>query len=189
MDASGWTTICLPYEAKPTEGVRLYQIAGRLASTGEICLEEAESIEAGKPCVVYSDHEMAVILESGNKVEKRVNGANGLMGLFVTSATAPKNSLILNNGAWVLQDSDNRDDRAKLSDFSAYVKSVDNIPAVESWAGVKLPMATLTGLDRVAAEEGISGSSFTIDGRRVANPSFPGIYIKVINGKAKKICR
>lgn len=152
-------------------------------------MEEIDAIEAGKPCVIYSDHEEAVILESGVKVEKRIAGENGLLGLFITSATAPKNSIVLNNGVWVLQDSDNRDDRAKMSDFSAYIKSVDNIPTVESWNGVKLPMATLTGIDRVSAEEGISGSSFTIDGRRVANPSFPGIYIKVINGKAKKICR
>ena len=188
VDDSGWSTICLPYDAKPTEGVKLYQIAGRLA-TGAICLEEIDCIEAGKPCVIYSDHEEAVILESGAKVDKRVNGENGLLGLFVTSATAPKNSVVLRNGAWVVQDSDNREDRAKMSDFSAYIKSIDNVPTIESWDGVMLPIASLTGIDRVSSEGAISGSLFTIDGRRVATTSFPGIYIKVINGKAKKICR
>ena len=188
VDDSGWSTICLPYDAKPTEGVKLYQIAGRLA-TGAICLEEIYGIEAGKPCVIYSDHEEAVILESGAKVDKRVNGENGLLGLFITSATAPKNSVVLRNGAWVVQDSDNREDRAKMSDFSAYIKSIDNVPTIESWDGVMLPMTSLTGIDRVSSEGAISGSLFTVDGRRVATPSFPGIYIKVINGNAKKICR
>ena len=90
-DGSGWFTLCLPYDAAPSRGVRFYQIAGITRDKSQICLEEIAGTPAGVPCVVYSDHADVVIYETGEKVARRTPGPNGLNGLFITSATTPEN--------------------------------------------------------------------------------------------------
>lgn len=188
-DGSGWFTLCLPYDAAPSRGVRFYQIAGITQDKSQICLEEIAGTPAGVPCVVYSDHADVVIYETGEKVARRTPGPNGLNGLFITSATTPENGLVLQNGEWVVQNSPNRDERAAIGNYSAYIKSLDNISELAAWSGVTLPVGMLVSSISNAKADGATPAYYSLDGVRYKDEPKSGVYLKVINGKAIKVVR
>lgn len=188
-DASGWSTLCLPYDATPSKGVRFYQIAGVTADKSQICLEEINGSAAGVPCVVYSDHSDVVIYETGEKVTKRTVGPNGLNGLFITSATTPENGLVLKDGKWVIQNSPNRDERAKIGDYSAYIKNIDNMTVLQDWTGVTLPVSSLlSSVNRIDADAG-KPEFYSLDGIRYEKEPESGVYVRVVDGKAVKVMK
>lgn len=188
-NASGWSTICLPYKATPSEGVTFYQIAGILPDMSAICLEEIAECEAGVPCVVYSDHKDVVIYESGEKTTKRTAGPNGLNGLFVTSSVLPQNSIALVNGRWVIQDSSDRNERVQMSNFSAYIKKMDDIQMVENWSGVTLPLCTLTNIGTSVIDEDDDAKYYSVSGIRTSDSHSSGVVIKKTKGKTRKIVK
>lgn len=186
-DASGWFTVCLPYNATPSEGVRFYQIAGITADNQNVCLEEISESPAGVPCVVHSDNPVAVIYETGEKVTKRTAGPNGLNGLFITSATTPENGLVLQNGRWVIQNSSNRDERAKIGDFSAYIRNIGSMTVLQDWAGQKIPVTSLvSSVGRIEADAS-KPAFYSLDGKRYDDEPQTGVYLKVTDGKAVKV--
>ena len=190
VDEGGWTTICLPYDAKPSEGTRFFRVAGITANNTKICLDEIDECEAGVPCVMYSDHADAIVYESGDKVTKRTPGLNGLTGQFLTTATAPQNGLIIENGAWVIQNSSDRNERAKLRHYSAYIKSIDNIEVLDEWAGMTMPVRYLvTSVSGISSDTENAVEYYTIDGKKLNAAPASGTYIRVSGGKSEKIIR
>lgn len=187
VNGSGWFTVCLPYDAKPSAGVKFYQVAGVTADGTRVCLEEISGSPAGVPCVAYSEHPDAVIFETGEKVDKRLPGANGLSGLFITSATTPENGVVLQDGEWVIQNSSNRDERAKIGNFSAYIKSIDNMAVLQDWAGVTLPIRQLvTSVKRISQADG-EASFYSLGGVKYKGEPKSGVYLRVAGGKSVKI--
>ena len=151
---------------------------------------EIDECEAGVPCVMYSDHADAIVYESGDKVTKRTPGLNGLTGQFLTTATAPQNGLIIENGAWVIQNSSDRNERAKLRHYSAYIKSIDNIEVLDEWAGMTMPVRYLvTSVSGISSDKENAVEYYTIDGKKLNAAPASGTYIRVSGGKSEKIIR
>ena len=186
VDASGWGTLCLPYAARPTQGVKFYQIAGITADNLNICLEEISEAAAGTPCIIHSETADVVIQESGDAVTSAKRGEANLYGVFKTSATAGKNYLVLRNGCWVIQDSGTRDERAQLSDYSAYLRNTDSMSILDSWSGVSLPVTTLSGIESVEADNA-TAEYYTLDGKRVSSVRNTGVYLQKKGGKMHKV--
>lgn len=189
VDAAGWSTICLPYNAQPTAGVKFYRVAGMSADTTRIYLEEISESAAGVPCVIYSDHADVVIRESGELTTRTTLGDNNLRGMFMTSATAPQNCLTLSNGAWVVQDDPDRTKRPYLGDYQAFLTRLTGITVLASWNGPSLPIAVATGIGAVSTTESGQQEYYTLDGRKVSTPDGQGVYIRVKDGKATKMVR
>lgn len=189
VDASGWSTLCLPYKAQPTQGVRFYRIAGLTADSSRVCLEPIAETEAGVPCVVHSDHPDVVITESGQAVTRPGTGDNNLRGMLKTTARAPQHSLTLVNGIWVDQDNADRNKRPYLADFQAFITKLDGMTVLEGWTGESLPITTATGVRGITTTADGAETYFTLDGRRVSDVSHLGVYIRVKDGKAVKVVR
>ena len=187
VDTSGWGTICLPFDAKPTPGVNFYRIAGTNAEGTMIYIEEINETAAGVPCIIHSETDIAVIQESGDEVVRAYYGDNNLRGMFITAARAPKDSYTLENGVWVKQDSDDRNDRPYLVNFAAFINKIDQVEVLGSWDGLTMPTTIASGIHRVAAPKSSAVQYYTIDGRRVGNVKSPGIYIRVQDGKPTKV--
>lgn len=188
-DASGWTTICLPYMAKPTPGVKFYQIAGKSADGSQIYLEEIYETAAGVPCIVHTDKERFVIQETGEAVTSTSYGANSLRGMLQTSARAPQYSVLLVNGVWVEQLESDRNKRPYLNDYQAFINRMSNVSVLQNWAGLSLPVTTSTGIHSMEAGNSSDVQYYTPDGRKVDSPNTPGLYIRVQAGKAVKIMK
>lgn len=185
-----WTTICLPYDAKPSDGCKLYRIAGITANNTLMCLEEIDECEAGVPCVLYSEHPEAMVYESGEKVSKRTAGPNGLTGLFLTTSAAPENGLVIEDGAWVIQNSSDRNDRAKFRNYSAYIKTIDNITPLDEWSGVTMPVRYLvTSVKGIDKDADNAVEYYSVEGKRLNAEPASGTYIKVSGGKSVKMIK
>lgn len=188
VDASGWGTVCLPFAAKPTPGVKFYQVAGINAAQTKLYLEEVSEVSAGVPVIIYSDKPEVVIRESGDEASKPSSDyLNSLRGFFITSARVPATSLALQNGVWVKPNSGTR---PYIGNFRAVVYKPSDVQVLDSWAGPSMPVTTATGihsLDADAAAAGTAPEYYTLDGRRVDHPAAAGVYIRVHNGKATKV--
>lgn len=187
VDASGWGTICLPYDAKPTPGVKFYRIAGTNAEGSMVYIEEISQTAAGVPCIIHSETSTAIIQESGEEVSRASYGDNNLRGMFITAARAPKDCYTLENGVWVKQDSDDRNSRPNLHNFTGFINRMNRVEVLDSWSGLSMPTAIASGIRNVAAPKSTAVQYYTIDGRKVGDVRSPGIYIRVQDGKATKV--
>lgn len=188
VDASGWGTVCLPFTAKPTPGVKFYQVAGINAAQTELYLEEVSEVSAGVPAIIYSEKPQVVIRESGDEVSKPSGSyLNSLRGFFITGARVPTTSLALQNGVWVKPDSGTR---PYIGNFHAVIYKLSDVQVLESWDGLSMPVTTATGIRSVESDDAAEAAApeyYTLDGRRVEQPTAAGIYIRVQNGKATKV--
>lgn len=188
VDASGWGTVCLPFVAKPTAGVKFYQVAGINAEQTELYLEEVSEVGAGVPAIIRSDKAEVIIRESGAEASSPNSSyLNSLRGFFVTSARVPATALALQNGVWVKPDSGTR---PYIGSFHAIVYKPADVAVLDSWDGVTMPVTTATGIRTVSASASEATAApvfYTLDGRRVDSPTRPGIYVRVQQGKATKV--
>lgn len=192
VDASGWGAICLPYAMKPAQGVRLYALAGLTADYTQLCLEEvAEAdIEAGCPYLFFTTEPAAFFYGRGEKVSK-AQTVNALRGNFATTARVPVGSYALQGGVWTRVVAGTRPD---MADFSAIIRSVTDLPVMESWVGATVPITgaadeIAAGIRPVVAEDGdttVPDGYYTVDGRRVEAPVSGVVYIRVQDGKVQK---
>ncbi|MBM6992486.1 MAG: hypothetical protein I3J02_04385 [Prevotella sp.] len=189
VGASGWSTICLPYVAKPTPGVKFYRVAGMSTDSTRIYIEEISESAAGVPCIIYSDHPDVIVLESGTAVTRTTLGANNLRGMFITSATVPQYCLTLVDGVWVNQDNPDRALRPYLQSFQAFINRLTGVSVLASWSGLSMPITTATGIVAVSTSKTSTEEYYTLDGRKVNSTDGLGVYIRVKDGKATKVVK
>ena len=138
-----WGTVCLPYAVKPGPGVQLYEVAGVLTEDEQqyICLQPIDEQQAGVPLVYYSDRATANFFESGDALTSPIDGSNGLRGIFndFTISRRAVGAIVLVNGTFYQLGSD--EVPYELSKYYAYINKLANVSTLESWDGVKLPLA------------------------------------------------
>lgn len=180
VDASGWGAICLPYQFVPAPGVRIYQIAGLSADFKSLCLEEVTETQAGTPYIYYTTEQRVFFYERGEAVA-RANTVNSLRGNFVVTSRVPAKSYALINGVWQRITSS---DRPLMDDYSAIIRTVEELPVLDSWAGTMMPIEGAAeefpdGIGGVEADNSATADIYTIDGRRTTGSQTEGIYIEV----------
>ena len=195
--------ICLPYDLRPQENMKFYQIVGINSEYTQLCLEEVEQPQAGVPYIFLSSVADARFLEFGEPVTKAVAEEQcNLRGFLTSSARVPANYFYVKDGVFEkAPDSD----RPSIGNFTGLLRPFgDNkatgIPVKEDWAGPTMAIIGVTDADKTANEqtiaEGIHYVSmptkaadgyYTVEGRSIPVQSLkPGLYIKVVGGRAYK---
>ena len=192
MENTQWGTICLPYAATSSPGVKVYQIAGLLADSTKICLEEVVQMEAGMPYIYHTEGSEVTFYETGNAVDEALTGNNNLRGYLKTnSRTNVGNYVLVGDGFYLVTTGH----RQRMDNYTALIRTKEGMTILDSFDG---PMLTISetpwneiadGIHTPTLSSSPQDGLYSIDGRRILNNSnLPaGIYIQVKEGKAKKI--
>lgn len=198
-----WGVICLAYDIHPQETMKLYRIVGINPEYTQLCLEEVEQPVAGIPYVYRSTVADAQFLEFGTPVTKVVSDEQcNLRGFLTSSARVPANYFYVKDGVFEKAPSTNR---PSIGNFTGLLRPfTDNkatgIPVIENWDGQTMPISGVTDAEKTANEEKVStginyvstptkaaDGFYTVDGRSISVQSLqPGLYIKVVGGRAYK---
>ena len=203
VEPQQWATICLPYAVRSGGGIQLYRIAGITADYSQLCLEPIDETEAGKPCMFKADRANVTFLEFGEAVTSAKAGDGNLRGFFKTTARAPQNYFVLENGVW--RKVTESTDRPQLTDNSAVMRPLTDgqstlFTIYSEWDGETVPIVGLSeeelALLQATAVSSVgtatvpaSNATYTLGGRTVKTAGQSGIYIKVENGRARKAIR
>ena len=194
QEESSWGTICLPYAATASAGVKVYQIAGLLADSTKICLEEVQQMEAGVPYIYYTEQSDISFYETGDAVDEPIMGSNNLRGYLKTnSRTNVGNYVMVGDGFYLVTSGQ----RQRMASYTALIRTKENMTILDTFDG---PMLTISETPWNEAADGIAipflpdnshDGLYTIDGRRIhTTGQLPhGIYIQVKSGKTHKIIR
>ena len=194
MERTQWGTICLPYAATASPGVKVYQIAGLLADSTKICLEEVTQLEAGMPYIYHSEGSEVTFYETGDAVEEALTGNNNLRGYLKTnSRTNVGNYVMVGDGFYLVTSGH----RQRMSNYTALIRTKEGMTILDSFNG---PMLTISetpwdevtdGIATITLPNSHQNGLYTIDGRRIYDNSHlpAGIYIQVKDGKTRKILK
>lgn len=187
----GWGAVCLPRDFTPMAGVKIYQIEGLNADYTQLCLSEIDTPLAGVPYLYHTTEKEVAFYESGEPVSS-ASTVNNLRGNFLTVTKVPATCYYLQNGQWHRATAS---DRPLMENFSAIIRRTADLPVLESWLGVTIPIngaaeekaqsiqPVFADGQPTSAPDGI----YTVDGRSVESPVQGGVYIRVQAGKAFKI--
>ncbi len=185
-----WGTICLPYEYRTPEGMKLYRVAGLLNDSVHLCIEEVTQAEAGLPYIYRTTTQQATFYTFGDSIKIPVRtDQNNLYGFFRTYTKSPADSYLLNDkGQWIRSA-----ERQPLSHYSAIIRKAEGMPILDSWDGETMP---IVGADDELRTLGITtakkakGDSryYTIGGRRTQQ-SARGMVIQQDRKQAKKLIK
>lgn len=187
----GWGAICLPRNFTPMAGVKIYEVVGLNADYTQLCLTEVETPLAGVPYIYHTVEKEVVFYETGEPVNS-ASTVNNLRGNFLTVTKVPATCYYLQNGQWHRATTS---DRPLMENFSAIIRRTADLPVLESWLGVTMP---INGAAEEKAhsiqpiiDDGESSSTsdgfYTVDGQRVESPLVGEVYIQIQNGKARKL--
>jgi len=187
---ANWNTVCLPFEAKSTDDVKLYVIQS--LTDGVITLKYTETLAAGLPALAYSTSATTLnITGSGDVVTSPVNaeGTNRLVGTFsgttVKGATDTQHYLFglsANTGKYVKVSSD-----VDLKPFRAYIECSKS----DATAGLRQVIAD-EDINETAISDVVDtlndseAQYYDINGRRL-NCLQKGMNIIKVNGTTKKV--
>ena len=191
-ERSSYGTICLPYAATASDSMKVYRIAGLLADSTKICLEEVDRMEAGVPYIYYTEKSDVVFYETGEAVEEPTLGANNLRGYLRTnSRTNVGNYVMVGNGFYLVTSGH----RQRISSYTALITSKDGMEVLDSYDG---PTLTISETPWQDIADGISSPKvhhphrdglYRPDGRRVhkGERHAPGLYIQERDGVMRKV--
>ena len=179
-----WTTLCLPYAYDAPIGGHCYHVVGILADHSQLCIEEIPQVAAGEPCIFLADQADITIFESGEKVDSPIGSdkANGLRGFFNTSVKAPANSYVLVDGQWVLVGSP----RPAIEDYTAILYPVSDIPVIDSWSGLTMPVVDPNAIHMTEAGQ-VATRHYTIGGQPITHPR--GVVIEQKGNQTRKMIK
>ncbi len=193
-----YATCCLPYAVAPSPGLTFYQIAGITHDCRNICIEEISETQAGVPFIYKSSLGEAMFLEHGKEATSATDGPGNLRGflkLRTGSSRVPAGYYVLTDGKWQKVQSDNR---PLASSFCGIIRPFNDrsskpFTIFQTWDGPSIPIEGITdeeiaaGIGMPAADGQQQGSLYTLSGQPVGNSQpHPGIYVRIINGKATK---
>ena len=143
-DASTWGLICLPKAFTTSADVTLYQIAGTNQSKTQLYLEAATALQPGV-CYIFKSNDKEVNFYETGAAVNEPSITNGLHGYFHTysSNKARVGGYILANGEWEQVVTGYR---THINSYTGYIDpgTIDNLPVLDSWAGVSMPVSGLT---------------------------------------------
>ena len=170
--------------------MKIYRVAGILADSTRLCIEEVTQAEAGIPYIYYTQEKQVTYYTTGDSISIPVRAdQNNLYGFFRVYSKSPAGSYLLNEqGVW-----ERFIDRQTVSDYTAVIRKVEGMPILESWEGETMPiigandeLRTL-GISTAKRAEGDS-RYYTIDGRRTQKTA-RGLVIKQDRKQAKKLIK
>ena len=188
---------CLPYAVAPSPGLTFYQIAGITHDCRSICLEEISEPGAGVPFIYQSSLPTATFLEHGKEATAATDGPGNLRGflkLRTGSSRIPTGYYALSGGVWQKVGTDNR---PLAQSFSGAIRpftdrSSKPLTVFQTWDGPTMPIEGVTA-EEIAAAVSLpqadalpQATLVTLSGQPVAGQPRPGIYLRIINGKATK---
>lgn len=190
-----WGVTCLPYAVHPSPGLTFYEIAGITPDLQNLCLRQIEETVAGLAFIYRSSEAEATFLEYGDAVKSTTDAPGGLRGFFKTSARVPKDYYYLTDGRWEKVVGD----RPAMTSYTGILRPQTDsrsqpLAVLDGWEGATMPIVGMTAEEMAAsvAAPFVSRDGkptyFTLDGRRVQTDQLKsGVYIKVIDGQAKKM--
>ncbi len=174
--AGVWQTVCLPYNATPKDGVKVYAVTGRNETATLTVLTPVETMEAGRPYIFINDAGNSIFIESGTKLVKPLDPENGMAGFFKN--TVKKGCYILVGGTWqpVTETS------VSIGNNQAYIKDLMEIPVVViPGDAVTLPVAPdPSAIEGVTVNGGAKADGYTIGGLK-EHKGTRGVVVR--NGK------
>jgi hypothetical protein len=178
VTAGRYGTVCLPYDAIPAAGVKVYSILGRNAEGTYVYVQEETLMTAGKPYLFLSSTSTATFNETaGTEVDAPVDGANGLLGTFDAKVLAKGGNLyVLSNNKWYLVNNDNG---FTCGANRAYL-NFSNVPVVDG-KEAKAMEAVSGGTTGIVDVRQMSDADavYTLQGVRMSSDKLPrGIYIR-----------
>ena len=185
VKANRYGTVCLPFAAKPGNGVKLYKVAGINSAKTTLYIDETTTMEAGKPYIFLSETTTASFYGCSDVVDEPVAGDNGLTGIY-RSATGdvPNGSFILSSNKWMKVDNS---DKFNLGNFRAYITSLDEMTIIDPNVTTAKPMSviggTVDGIQLIEQDDD-EDPTFTTDGKK-ARKSQSGLHV----GKGKKFVK
>lgn len=199
-----WTALCLPYITRSGQGTTLYQVAGVTSDFQSICVEPIDSTKACEPCLYLSETATPTLYTYGaNGGSTGLYGNGGLRGYPVAQTTkVPNNTFYLKDGQWERYVRASGVEQPAYGPYTAYLlrfsSSLSNIAIVEDWNGLTIPINGVSDEDKEAltnaivapqVQLGVTDGLYSIDGRSVGTQGrlTKGIYIKVVNGSARKV--
>lgn len=186
-------TICLPYTIRPSEGMHYYAIAGITTDHQNLCLYEIDEVDQARPCIFKSDNATAVFSGYGNYFSFP-KSHDFLQGTF-KAVTRPEGYYIVSNGQWVRLDS-----TTGVEAYTACLKKdvVAEMAEYDSWEEYELMPISGADIDfaNIILSPDATSSSLNsklnslhdLSGRQVESDRQlrSGLYIQVVNGKARK---
>lgn len=171
-----WQTVCLPYNAIPKEGTRVYAVTGRNEAATLTVLTQVETMVAGCPYIFISDEENTVFIESGEKLVKPLDPKDGMAGFFKN--TVKKGCYILVDGTWQAV----TETAVSIGNNQAYIKDLMAIPVVVvSGDAITLPVAPdPLAIEGVAIGENAKTGGYTLGGLKEGK-NMRGVVIR--NGR------
>ena len=92
-------TICLPCDARPAEGVRVFVVRSRDINNEQVFLQEVDRMEAGHGYVFLSERRRAVFYSEGEWVDASVRD-EPLTGTFTPCPQLHPHQFLLYDNAW-----------------------------------------------------------------------------------------
>jgi hypothetical protein len=193
--------ICLPYAARPSQGMKFYQIVGINSSYTQLCLQEMEESEAGVPFIYRSEVADVVFYEFGNVATRVSDGSGNIRGFLKTTNRVPQNYYFLTDGVWTkITESA---DRPQMTNYTGIIRPFTDtgskpVPVYDEWTGDTMPISGVTEEEKAANSSGIElpkativlrpDGIYSLDGRMMPVDSRlkRGIYVKVVGGRAYK---
>lgn len=114
-------SICLPCNAKPTEGITVYTIEGKTPDNRFVFLRGVKELKAGEAYLFCSDHRNAVFLCEENSVTVPEK-ATSLQGTFRANPELSRHSYVLYNNSWYLAGN-----RVSIDSYCASLR-IDTLP-------------------------------------------------------------
>jgi hypothetical protein len=201
-----WGIICLPYAVDASEEIKFYQIVGINTAYNKLCLEELEQLPAGVPCVYRSTIANAVFYEYGDRENTISNGSGVLRGFYYSAARVPAKYFYMKEGKMVKQTETTSANRPYIGSYTGIMypftdSKNQGLPVYDVWDGETMDIVGVTqddidantlttSIDNLSTASFVVDGFYTIAGRRVAISKShlrSGLYIKVENGKAKKV--
>jgi hypothetical protein len=191
-ESPSFGTICLPYAATACDSVKLYRIAGLLADSTKICLEEVDRMEAGVPYIYYTEKKDIVFYETGDAVDAPLPGDNNLKGYLKTNSRTNVGNYVLVGDGFYLVTSGHRQ---RISDYTALISTKEGMAILDSYDGPTLTISETpweeiaTGITHPESHRPSQDAMFTLDGRRLykGERPVPGIYIQERDGMKRKV--
>ena len=195
ITADKYGTICLPFAVSVPNNATVYDVVGyygtEASNPSALYLSEVNSLTAGKAYVFKStDANDITFTKTGtdDNLNAPIASTNMLHGQFAGAADVPENSYILSSNTWkrVAAGKNN-----KVKNYRAYL-TLDNTLYTTTPPGNNAPgmvVMDLAGIDVTAINATLNDKGqmtndkvvYDLSGRKVAQPTKKGIYVK--NGK------
>ena len=188
--ADKYGTICFPFAASKPTNATIYDVVGWAGTTGSpsaLYLEEVNAMFAGEAYIFKSGDTNDITFtktDTEDNLTDPVASTNMLHGQFSGEAYVTQNSYILSNNTWkkVVKENTN-----KVKNYRAFLTLRDDLKVTTPPKGARVMDfdgdGGVTGISAALNDNGqmTNDSYFDLSGRRVAQPTKKGIYVK--NGK------